>query len=103
MVTPRSERYQLDDSRSPSFDFDAILSPPTWHADAQCKEHTDVNFFPAKNQDPTAALAICAGCLVRLECLEYALADLNIVGIWAGTSHSDRRRIAKARAEGDES
>lgn len=42
--------------------------------------------------------AICGGCPVRPECLEEALADPELIGIWGGTTsaerHQMRRRVA---------
>jgi WhiB family redox-sensing transcriptional regulator len=35
---------------------------------------------------------------VRLECLEYALANGEKFGIWGGMSERERRRIRRARA-----
>jgi WhiB family transcriptional regulator, redox-sensing transcriptional regulator len=34
---------------------------------------------------------ICAGCPVRLDCLEYAMEHDDVQGLWAGTSHLQRR------------
>lgn len=64
---------------------------PAWHADAACREHPEIDFFPARGQDTTAATAVCTGCLVRTECLTAALDGLE-VGIWGGTSQRQRRR-----------
>jgi WhiB family redox-sensing transcriptional regulator len=36
--------------------------------------------------------------VVRLECLEYALANGEKFGIWGGMSERERRRIRRARA-----
>ena len=36
---------------------------------------------------------MCAQCPVTEECLSYALAEEDTVGIWAGTSAVQRRRL----------
>ena len=41
---------------------------------------------------------ICAGCGVRRECLEFALAHDQTYGIWGGTTVEDRRRRRRAAA-----
>ena len=38
------------------------------------------------------------GCVVREDCLEYALANGEKFGIWGGMSERERRRIRRARA-----
>jgi WhiB family redox-sensing transcriptional regulator len=38
---------------------------------------------------------ICAGCPAKSECLAYAL-EYNVVGIWGGTTASDRENIRRA-------
>jgi WhiB family redox-sensing transcriptional regulator len=37
------------------------------------------------------------GCTVRLECLEYALANRIEHGVWGGASERERRRILRRR------
>jgi WhiB family redox-sensing transcriptional regulator len=44
------------------------------------------------------AKAVCANCPVSRPCLEMALADPHIEGVWGGTSDKDRRRIRKGLA-----
>lgn len=71
----------------------AALQPPPWHADAACKEHPDVNFFPATGEPTKEALEICNGCLVRAECFAYAVEN-GEHGIWGGTSRRQRTVLA---------
>jgi len=49
-------------------------------------------FFAGRGDTRTveAAKAVCAGCGVQDDCLQYALRN-NAVGIWGGTSGADRR------------
>lgn len=44
------------------------------------------------------AKAICAQCPVEEPCLEYALADWTLLGIWGGTTPKEREKIRRARA-----
>jgi len=48
---------------------------PAWHADAACKEHPDLSWFPERGEDSTAAKAVCESCLVTAECRSWALAQ----------------------------
>ena len=69
-------------------------SRPAWHADAACREHPDVPFVPDRGDDIRPAKKVCAGCLVRTECLAWALDQDDVpAGIWGGLSVSERRRL----------
>lgn len=47
-----------------------------------------------------AAKAVCAGCAVRKKCLDYALADRHLIGIWGGLTEQERLRQARSRPVG---
>jgi WhiB family transcriptional regulator, redox-sensing transcriptional regulator len=57
-----------------------------------------VYFFPdaADWADPRAG-RICAVCPVKDECLDYALRNPSLDGIWGGTSEEERRKIRRRR------
>lgn len=63
---------------------------PDWHRDAACREHPDVDFFPGLNVSSAPAKAVCAGCLVRHECLEEAYATGERYGIRGGLTVRQR-------------
>lgn len=44
------------------------------------------------------ARSICARCPVQSDCLEYALANRERFGIWAGTTPPERAALLKQRA-----
>jgi WhiB family redox-sensing transcriptional regulator len=71
----------------------ALLEPPAWHADAACREHPVSLFFPSSGVSAVRAKAICAGCLVRAECLASALDDRETSGVWGGTTSRDRQAM----------
>src|SRR4051794_37084007 len=78
-------------------DLAALIRPPAWHADAACREHPEVSWFPERGEPTTAAKAICAGCLVKEECAAYALEHEDALdGIWASTSPRERRAMRRA-------
>jgi WhiB family redox-sensing transcriptional regulator len=79
--------------------FAELLNRPEWHADALCREHDPALFFPEQGQSNAEAKAICARCLCADECREYAVAHgPELVGIWAGMSALERRRLRATAA-----
>jgi WhiB family redox-sensing transcriptional regulator len=65
-----------------------------WQRDALCREHPELEFVRTGRGDyPAAMRRVCASCSVRAECLAVALADDRLVGLWGGTSPTERHRI----------
>lgn len=62
-----------------------------------CKELPPNYMYPEDGAGVKAARRVCAMCVVRNPCLEYALANKIEHGIWGGESERSRRRILKAR------
>ncbi|MDQ3931349.1 MAG: WhiB family transcriptional regulator [Actinomycetota bacterium] len=52
-------------------------------------------FFSIEDEDQRQALAYCSRCDVRQQCLEAAIANREIYGIWGGTLESDRRSLIR--------
>jgi WhiB family transcriptional regulator, redox-sensing transcriptional regulator len=72
---------------------------PAWQAEAACRGAGTVDYFPSRGESTAAAKAVCAGCPVRTECLDYALDTADLVpGIWGGTAERERRRMRSAAA-----
>ncbi len=78
-------------------DIATLLDRPPWQLDAACREHPDVTWFPARGESSEPARRVCARCLVRAECVEYALTHVDTRGVWAGTSTRTRRLARKAK------
>jgi WhiB family redox-sensing transcriptional regulator len=70
-----------------------LLNRPAWQRRAACRGVGPNVFFPKRGGTGREARAICAGCPVTEECLSFALDDEDNVGIWAGTSAPQRRRL----------
>src|SRR5262245_43285512 len=68
---------------------------PTWQEQALCAQTDPEAFFPEKGGSTREAKRICAGCEVRAECLEYALAQDERFGIWGGLSERERRKLKR--------
>jgi WhiB family redox-sensing transcriptional regulator len=67
-----------------------------WQERALCAQTDPEAFFPEKGGSTREAKRICAGCEVRAECLDYALAHDERFGIWGGLSERERRRLRRA-------
>jgi WhiB family redox-sensing transcriptional regulator len=73
-----------------------------WRRDASCgNAPDDWLFFDHAARDRHDAMqqarVICGSCPARAACLEYALNDLSLEGVWAATTHDQRRRMARNR------
>ena len=73
-------------------------------AGALCAQHDPELFFPEDVTDKRAAASavaaakvVCGLCPIRATCLETALADRRISGIWGGTTAAERDRVRLAR------
>jgi WhiB family transcriptional regulator, redox-sensing transcriptional regulator len=76
-----------------------LLEPPAWHRDAACRTAPpEVTWFPGPKEHCAEAMAICHGCTVKQQCLEWALAQDDLDGIWAGTTPRGRAKLKKARS-----
>ena len=69
-----------------------------WQTRANCMGVDPDLFFPERGASTREAKAVCRGCEVRGECLEYALAHGEKFGIWGGLSERERRRVRRQRA-----
>jgi Transcription factor WhiB len=73
-----------------------LLHQPAWMLDALCREYLELVFVPTFGPVSDKARKLCRSCLVRAECLGYALVRPELLGVWGGTTTADRDR---ARAE----
>lgn len=69
---------------------------PAWQADGACHEHPELDFFTGRAVDHAEAKAVCADCLVRPECLAFALEHQEL-GVWGATTEAERRAMREAR------
>ena len=69
-----------------------------WQERANCLGVDPDLFFPERGASTREAKEVCRGCVVREDCLEYALANGEKFGIWGGLSERERRRIRRQRA-----
>ena len=68
-----------------------------WQSRANCMGVDPDLFFPERGASTREAKEVCRGCVVRENCLEYALANGEKFGIWGGLSERERRRVRRLR------
>ncbi|MFE6486965.1 WhiB family transcriptional regulator [Streptomyces sp. NPDC057757] len=71
-----------------------------WRESAACRSVDPDLFFPIGSTGPAlfqinGAKAVCQGCPVREQCLEWALETGQSVGVWGGTSENERRALLR--------
>lgn len=77
----------------------------SWELRAACRGPQAAVFFPpsySERRDEKAerelrAKAICAGCAVKQDCLDYALSIREPHGIWGGMNEHERRALLVQR------
>ncbi|MFN0092356.1 MAG: WhiB family transcriptional regulator [Acidimicrobiales bacterium] len=70
---------------------------PAWQAQAACRgQGVDAWFGRCSPETHRRAVALCSTCVVNRECAEYALADPQLEGFWAGQSLRSRQ-LARRR------
>jgi WhiB family redox-sensing transcriptional regulator len=87
------------DAKGVSVDIQSLTaeSPRAWQARANCMGVDPELFFPERGSSTREAKEVCRGCVVRIECLEFAIANSEKFGIWGGMSERERRRVRRAR------
>ncbi len=76
-------------------DVDEAVTELQWQERALCAQTDPEAFFPEKGGSTREAKRVCMSCEVRVECLDYALANDERFGIWGGLSERERRRVKK--------
>ena len=70
----------------------------TWHDFGNCLGADPDLFFPERGASAKEAKEVCRGCVVRDDCLEYALQNSEKFGVWGGMDEAERRSIRRQRA-----
>ncbi|HEY0934144.1 MAG TPA: WhiB family transcriptional regulator [Trebonia sp.] len=73
-----------------------------WRAAGACLAADPDLFFSvaagtAVDNENTRALRICDNCPVKRQCLDFALRNGEVSGIWGGTTPDERVRVLRAR------
>jgi WhiB family redox-sensing transcriptional regulator len=75
-----------------------------WRNRAACLDEDPELFFPVGSTRPAVeqterAKAVCAGCEVITQCLEWALTTGQDAGVWGGKTEDERRVLRRARRQ----
>lgn len=73
------------------------VSEDGWMSLSECADSAPGTFFPSDGKGVEVAKRICERCVVKEDCLEYAINTRQDHGVWGGTSERERRRIIKRR------
>ena len=76
------------------------LTAASWPSRAACRGRDTERWFPVGTADPDPyARATCLACEVRIDCLEWALANPKLAscGMWGGKSEEERRLERRRR------
>jgi WhiB family redox-sensing transcriptional regulator len=68
-----------------------------WQDKANCKGANADLFFPERGASTRTAKSICRECVVRQECLDFAIETGEKFGIWGGLSERERRKVRRER------
>ncbi|MFF8971695.1 WhiB family transcriptional regulator [Streptomyces sp. NPDC014995] len=71
-----------------------------WRQHAACRREDPDLFFPIGTSGPALlqteqAKAVCRRCPVREPCLEWAMETDQTLGVWGGTSETERRALKR--------
>ena len=80
-----------------------LLSPDedlSWRSLAACNDYDHELFFPAGDTGAAAvqiqeAKRVCDSCVVKADCLVFAVETNQVNGVWGGTSEQERRLIRR--------
>ncbi|WP_151084154.1 WhiB family transcriptional regulator [Nocardioides cynanchi] len=75
-----------------------------WWSQASCLKEDPELFFPVGTRGPAVlqveeARQVCRRCLVRTQCLEWAIASGPDHGVWGGLDAEERRQLKRSRAQ----
>ena len=64
-----------------------------WRELAACRGADLDLFFPSRGESAGPARQVCAACPVRQQCLDYAITNRIVHGIWGVLTERDRRTL----------
>jgi WhiB family transcriptional regulator, redox-sensing transcriptional regulator len=64
-----------------------------WRERAACRGVRIEVFFPGRGETAGTARQVCARCPVRPQCLEFAVSNRIVYGVWGGLTGPERRAL----------
>ena len=77
---------------------DGDEAPFGWYALARCRGMGAEIFFGTVAEQIEAAKAVCRRCQVQLRCLDEAMRNPALRGVWGGASDRDRQTLRRRRS-----
>ena len=77
------------------------MSDPVWMEQAECRTPgmDPAWWFPDTLGGIRYAQALCGGCPVRQDCLDYAMTNHLTYGVWGGKSETQRKELRRQAAQ----
>lgn len=75
----------------------SALDTAAWRRHAACADTDPELFFATDEETVGQAKQVCATCPVRTACLETALRQHEMHGVWGGMAEAERRRLIRQR------
>lgn len=69
----------------------------SWQDEALCSQTDPEVFYPETAGEVVQARRICVKCPVRQECLDRAMENGEVYGIWGGTTREDRSLMRRGK------
>ena len=91
-------KQAIDQSKQPQ-GTDPVGESYSWQSEASCRGVDAELFFPATEEEASAAQSICNTCPVRLACLAFAIERNERFGVWGGLTDKERARLDPAARE----
>lgn len=71
----------------------------SWEQQGLCTQVDPDLFFPDVGHPSKHAKKVCVQCPVITECLDHALKNTQLTGVWGGTTHRERLLIRRPTSE----
>ena len=92
-----TQSKQTRAKRAHNVDILELIEPLQWMEKGACKDMNPDLFFPHNGENNEEAKAVCIECPVQQECLDYAVSQSGLMGIWGGLSETERRTVRRKR------